>query len=167
MSSGSHLRNLFHEFHVFGTMAKFIIANQGSERRATEDAEFFLINFLKKGALVEFRSKLKIAQQFTLGHIQDFDLQHVIRFALIEQVFQASPTGFQLLKFRVVENFIDLRGNQFIYLRDAGIDGGLNIPGDSHRPLENLVHKFPDQVLAAFAGNRVTGEPAFFYDLLQ
>ena len=113
------------QLDVFRAAAELVIADQRGERSAAEDAELFFVDFLEQGALVELRRPLQILEQVFLGDVQHLDLQHVAGFALIDQVLDAAPGAFQLLEGRIVQDFVQLQGDQPVDLRNARVDAWL------------------------------------------
>ena len=89
----SHLRDLLQQLDVFRPAAEFVIADQGRERSAAEDAVFFFVDLLEQRALVEFGSPLQVAQQFPLGDVENADLELVAGFALVHQVLETAPAA--------------------------------------------------------------------------
>ena len=73
MGRRGHLGYFLQQFDIFRTLAEFVVADQGAERSAAEDAVLFFVNLLEQGALVELRSALQIAQQFLLGDVEDLE----------------------------------------------------------------------------------------------
>ena len=52
--------------HVLGMLAKFVISDQGTVRRPSENVVFGGVNLLEKGTLVEFLGSFQIAKQLLL-----------------------------------------------------------------------------------------------------
>ena len=98
------LRHALQKFDVFRAAAEFVIAQQAAERLAAEDAEFLFVDLLEHLALIELGNALQIPQDFLLGGVEDFDLEVDARFAVLDQVADAAPGGFQLLEFGVVQD---------------------------------------------------------------
>src|ERR1700682_5190555 len=105
------LRNFFEKFDVFGMPAELIVSDQCAERLAAKDTEFLFIDFLEQSALVEFGGALQITQDFLFADVHNTDLQLRTRLALVEEILQATPAGFQLLKSGVMQNLVELKGN--------------------------------------------------------
>ena len=144
--------------------AEGVVADDRGKRSAAEHAELFFVNFLEHRALIELRRALQIAQQFALGAVEDLDLQHIGGFRLIHHVLQAAPARLQLLERLVVHDFVQLKRQQVVDLRDTGVDGGFRVAGDRHLALQNLVYEFTNQALASLIG---LGDLAFRADLIE
>ena len=108
MSRGRHVGDLFEQLDIFGMFAEFVIADQRAERRTAVDAVFFLVDLFEQGALVEFGSALQILEQLFLGAVDDLDLEHDARLALIHQVFEPAPGAFQFLEGGMVHDLVQL-----------------------------------------------------------
>ena len=67
----------------------------------------------------------------------------------------------------MVHDLVELRRDQVIDLRDAGIDHRLRVGGDRHRALEHLGDKVLDELLATLFGGRVAAEPTLVDDLVE
>jgi hypothetical protein len=112
VSRRSNLRDFLQKLHIFTAAAELVVADQGRERSAAEDAELFFVDLLEEGALIELGRALQIAQKILLVDIEQLDLEHVVGFALVEQVLDAAPGAFQLLERGVVQNFVQLQRNE-------------------------------------------------------
>jgi hypothetical protein len=73
-ASGGAMRHLLDEVHVFRLARDLEIADQGAKRRAAEGAEFFFVDLLEHGALVEFQCRLEVLDQLLLGGVEHLDL---------------------------------------------------------------------------------------------
>src|SRR5580692_4763916 len=167
MRSGGYLGNLFEKFDILRMLAELVVADQRTKRLAAENAEFIFIHFLEHHALIEFRSALKVAQQLFLAYIEYADLEHRTGFALIHHVFNAAPTGFQLLKRRMMKDFVQLQRNKMVDLRHTGIDRGISVARELHLAFENLCHELLHHVSAALARNLLFAKPPLLDDLIQ
>ena len=67
----------------------------------------------------------------------------------------------------MVQNLIELDGEQVIDLRDAGIDHGLRVARHGHGAFENLGHELLHQILAALLGALILSQPPFFDNLVE
>src|ERR1035437_2998710 len=67
----------------------------------------------------------------------------------------------------MMQDLIDLDGEQMIDLRDALVDHGLGVPGDGHGAFEHLGDELLHQVLATLPGALVLAHPPFFDDLVE
>ena len=167
MRRSRHRRHLFQKLQVFRMLAELVIANQRAIRLAAEYSELFFVNFLEGRALIEFRGALQVPQKVLLGDIQHPDLQHGAGFALADQVLQASPTAFQLLKRGMVKDFVELDGEQMVNLRNARIDHRLGVFGDGYLALQNLGDELFHQTLAAFPSGGVRSHPPRLDNLIE
>ncbi len=167
MGGRSHLRDLFEQFQVLRGTAEFVVADERGNRLAAENTVLFFVNLLEERALIELRSPLQIAQQFFLAGVQDPDLQHRTGRRVVQQVLQAAPGALQLLKLRVVQDFVELNRNQVVDLRDPRVDHRLDVTGDGHFSLEHLSDELLYQVLAALRRGSFAPEPSLFDDLVQ
>lgn len=62
MGGRCDVADAFEEFDVFRVLAEFVVADQGSKRRAAEDAELFFVH-LEHRALIELRGALEVAKE--------------------------------------------------------------------------------------------------------
>ena len=67
----------------------------------------------------------------------------------------------------MVQDLVQLDGEQVIDLRDARVDHGLGVARDRHGALQDLVDELLHQVLAALPGRWIAGQPAFVDDLIE
>src|SRR5580704_9641879 len=151
MGSGGHLRNFLEQFDVLRMLAEFIVANESGKWFAAENAELIFVDLLEHHALIEFRSALKVAQQLFLADVKNPQLEHRAGFALVHEVLDPTPTGFQLLKSGMMKDFVQLKGDEMVNLGDTSIDRGVGIARELHLAFENLRHKLFDHVPAAIA----------------
>lgn len=75
------------------------------------------------------------------------------------QIKQTSPGGFERLKVRMMENFIQLNGYQTIDLGDSGIDHRDCISAESNGALKYLPDERSYQLLAAPGRFRILSAP--------
>src|SRR5205823_2875339 len=167
MSGSCYLCDFLEQLHIFRLWPKLIIPHECREGCSTENAKLLFIHLLEERALVEFRSALQVAKQFRFLYVEDLDLQPFASFTLIKQIFQTSPTAFELLEVGMVHDLIELSRHKLVNLRDARIDRRLCIFGDSCCTLQNFLHKSLDEVFAAFAGRFIVSEAPFFDDPVQ
>ncbi len=102
------IRHLFQQFDVLRVAAEFVVADQRSIGRSTEDAVRLIVHLLENLALVEFRRLLKIFQELRLGDVENLDLQHGRGLGLEDEVMQPAPGRLQVLNFGRVQNFVEL-----------------------------------------------------------
>src|SRR5271169_964043 len=167
MRSSRHLRNLFEQLDVFRMLTEFVVADERGKRLAAENAELIFVDLLEHHALVEFRSALKVTQQLFLADIQDAELEHRAGFALVHEVLDPTPAGFQLLKSRMMKDFVQLEGDKVINLGHTSIDRGVRVAREFHLAFENLRHKLLDHIPAAIARDLFASKPPLFDDLIQ
>ena len=161
------VRNLLEQFDVLTGLVEVVVTDHGTERCATEDAVLFLVHFLEQRALVEFGGPLQIAQQILLRHVEDLDLEHGPRFALLHQELQSAPRRLEPLELGVVQNLIQLQREQVIDLRNAGVDHRFGIAPDGHRAFEHFLDESLDEILAALARFGVATDLALIDDLIE
>src|SRR5271157_1561094 len=149
MGSSGYLGNLLKKFNVFRMLAEFVVADERRKRLAAKDAEFIFIDLLEHHALIEFGSALQVAQQFFLADVENGELEHGVGFALVHQVLDAAPARLQLLKSRMVKDFIQLQRDKMIDLGDARVDRGIGVARELHLAFEHLRHELLDHVPAA------------------
>ena len=152
MSLSGDMRNAFEQRHVFRMLPEFVVAYQRAKRSSAEYAVLFFVDLLEQSALIEFRSLLDVAKKFLLGCVQHPDLEADAGLAVVHQVLQPAPGALELLKRRVVQDFVQLEREQVIDLRDARIDHHFRIFGDGHRSIKYLGHEFLHQIFAALPG---------------
>lgn len=70
------------------------------------------------------------AAQFALRDVEQLDLQHRAGLDGADQELQAAPGGFDLLKFGMVQDQVDLRGQQPVDLGDDGLERAARIGAD-------------------------------------
>jgi hypothetical protein len=162
-----HMRHLFEEVHVLGLARDFVVADQGAVGGAAEGAEFFLVDLLEQGTLVEFQRRLEVLDQFALAGVEHADLQVAAGGAVLDQVVQAGPAAFELLELGRVHDGGQLARNDAVQLRQARIDGGRQVGRDDHRPLHHLADQFRDDVARAFMLAARLGHPALLDDLVE
>jgi hypothetical protein len=61
-----HFRYLLQQLDVLTRFVELVVAHQGAEGRAAEDAELLFVDLLEQGALVELRRALQVAEQILL-----------------------------------------------------------------------------------------------------
>jgi hypothetical protein len=164
---GGDVGDFLQQLDIFRPAAELVIPQQGAEGRAAEDAVFLFVDLLEEGALIELGRPLQVAQQFLLGDVEHADLELVAGFALIHEVLETAPTGFQFLEILVVQHFVELKRNQVIDLRDARGDHGFGVLGYRHGAFQNLRHELLHQILAAFSRRGVARQAAFIHDLVE
>src|ERR1019366_2657673 len=84
----------------------------------------FFVELLEDGALVP-RGALESLQglpEVFLRDVEHPDLEHLIRFAVVDQVVEASPRALELLHVGVMEDLVDLIAQLAIELCDDGLD---------------------------------------------
>ena len=81
-----------------------------------------------------------------MDDVEDLDLQHRPGLGLVDQVVQAAPGRLELLKLRRVHDFVELRRDQRVELRDARLDHRFGVLGVDDRPVEHLIGEVRDDV---------------------
>src|SRR5579863_10420447 len=148
-------------------LAELVVADKRAKWLAAEDAEFIFIDFLEHHALIELRGALEVAQQFFLADVEHADLEHRTCFALIHHVFDATPASFQLLKSRMMEDFVQLKRNKMVDLGHAGIDGGVGVAREFHLAFKNLCDELFDHVATALTRDLFFSKSPLVYYLIQ
>src|SRR5580700_5142702 len=148
-------------------LAELVVADQRAKRLAAEDPEFIFIDFLEHYALVELRSALQVTQQLFLADVEDANLKHRTGFALTHHVLDAAPAGFQLLKRRMVKDFVQLKREKMVDLRNARIDGGVGVARKLHLAFKNLRNELLDHVAATLTRGALAPKSPLLYDLIQ
>src|SRR5262249_27035928 len=109
-----------------------VVTDEQAERLAAGMAELRLVDLPEQVALVEFQSAVLVGDELAPGDGENLDLDRVILRELFHQVFQAPPGGLELLKFGVVEDGVDLPGDQFVDPGDLTTDLARELfPGQS------------------------------------
>ena len=67
----------------------------------------------------------------------------------------------------MVQDLIELEGEQVVNLRDSGINHRLRIFRNGDLPFEHLGNEFLHQALAPLTGGNVRSHPAFLNNLVQ
>jgi hypothetical protein len=167
VSRRRHVRHLLEQRDVLRMVAELVVADQQTERRAAEHAEFPLVDLLEHGALVELGGPFEILQQILLGDVEGADLQHRPGLALLDEMVQAAPGRFQFLEFRRVHHFVQLRGDERIQLRDPRLDHRLRVSGVDDLPFEHLLREIGDDVAGEGALSGLGGARDVLQDLVE
>src|SRR5580658_3931754 len=128
-------------------LAELVVADQRAKRLAAEDPEFIFILFL--------------------ADVEDANLKHRTGFALTHHVLDAAPAGFQLLKRRMVKDFVQLKREKMVDLRNARIDGGVGVARKLHLAFKNLRNELLDHVAATLTRGALAPKSPLLYDLIQ
>jgi hypothetical protein len=145
---------------------ELVVAEDGAEGHATEGAVLVLVDLLEDGALVE-RVAAELVEQLGLRRVEDLDLQHRPRLGLPDEILQAAPRRFELLKFLMVHDRVDLHREQLVDALDALVDHGERVARRRHAAVEHLVDEPADEIAGALARRVVGAEAALLDDLVE
>src|SRR6186713_1604414 len=91
-----------------GAMLDLVVADQQTERLATQGTELLGVDLFKQQALIEIRSPLEVANDLVPGNGQHADLRERRPVRRIRQVLQAAPSRLEPLESRRVQDGIHL-----------------------------------------------------------
>jgi len=121
---GGDLGHFAEQFDIGRALVEVVVADQSAEGFAAELAVFFFVDLLEQRALVPGGAleALEVLGQLLLGDVHDADFQVLVGLGVVDHVVQAAPGAFELLKFAVVEDLVDLLGELFVDGGDHGLD---------------------------------------------
>jgi len=95
-------------------VADAVVTDQDAERLAAGHAEFVFIYLMEKRALIEFQSALDVPGEFGPGGVEHADFDAFLGIAVFDEIMEPPPGRFELLKTGMMENAIDLPGDELI-----------------------------------------------------
>ena len=125
---GRHARDLRERLEIVvrmlgaGEVVDLVVAQQHAERFAPGMTELLFVDLSEELALVELQGPHLVLHQLRPGEVQDPYLDHTIDRHLRNQGVQPSPGGFQLLEGGMMEDRVDLPGQQGIDPSDVAVE---------------------------------------------
>src|SRR5208282_1793587 len=112
MRCGGNLGHFAKQLDIRGAVVKEVVPHQAAIGFAAWLIVFLPIYLLEKRALIPERALVFLERfaKLVLANVDHADLQHGVCFRIAYQVMQPSPSAFELLKIRMMENEVHLSG---------------------------------------------------------
>ena len=121
---GRDLRHLTQQFDVGRRVIEIVVADQAAEGLAAELSVFGLVDLLEQRALIPGGALVPLERlpELDLADVHETDLEHFVRFGVVDEMVQAAPGAFELLEVLVVQDQIDLLRELLVELGDDRLD---------------------------------------------
>src|ERR1700738_5567200 len=98
MRGSGDLRDLAEQLDIGWSVIELVVTDQAAERLAAQLAVLLFIELLEERALVPGHAfvLLEGPAQILLRDVHDTDLEHLIRFGVVDEVAQAAPGALHL-----------------------------------------------------------------------
>ena len=130
---GGDLRQPLEAGHVVGrpllgrAMLDGVVAQQHAEGAAAGHAELVAVDLVEQLALVELDGAFLVAAQFGPGQVEQAQHHRLGVLRLLHQRAHPAPGAFQRLEALVVQDGVDLFGQQRVDRRDVAVEGGAQL----------------------------------------